>query len=98
MKFCKDCFYYEKPVVATENPEKYSRCTAFNTISPVTGRVNEIIEFCDLMRGVLGKCGAEAKLYQELEPRELYQRDEPQGATNWDTDWNATYANENGVM
>ena len=78
MKLCKDCFYYQKPVSCTDEVEKFSRCTAKHTVSPVTGKVMEEIHYCELMR-TIGECGMEAKLYAEPEPREMWQRDEPQG-------------------
>ena len=98
MKLCKDCFYYEEPhikCVDEQDIEKYSRCNAITITSVITGRKRVEVNFCEIMRREHNACGVDAKLYQEPEPREMWQRDEPQGVTNWDTGWNGVYAEEN---
>lgn len=97
MKICKFCVHYEEPVSGTDNPEKYSRCTAIVNKSVVTGKLVTQINYCDLMRGIGGECGQEAKLYREPDIREEWQRDEPQGTTNWDSGWNAIYSEQEGA-
>jgi len=95
MKFCCDCVYYIEARGEAEFERNYSRCERSKHFDPVTGidRYN----YCLLERESMlpTACGKEAKYYQEPDRREEWQRDEPQGVTNWDTGWNGVYAEEN---
>lgn len=97
MKICRDCFYYIEPAKGM-SARLYSQCRATETLNVVTG--DREYNFCNLERESVRAeaCGADAQHYAEPEPHEMWQRDEPQGVTNWDTGWNAVYAQDNGVM
>ena len=96
MKFCKDCFYYRES--AKGLPEyKYATCERTKTYDMVSGVAT--YQFCSIEREskAPNKCGLEAQYFAVPDERE-WQRDEPQGVTNWDTGWNAQYERDTGVM
>ena len=93
MKLCVDCFYYRRPTTDLAAKD-YATCDATKQLNVVTGEWE--YNFCWIERESLRPeaCGVDAKLYEEPEPREMWQRDEPQGVTNWDTGWNGVHACE----
>lgn len=97
MKFCKDCFYYRESEKGLE-PYKYATCERTKKYNMVSGV--PVYQFCCIERESMSihKCGADAIYFARPDEREEWQRDEPQGVTNWDTGWNAVYAQDNGVM
>jgi hypothetical protein len=98
MKFiCKNCYYF-KPASKGLPDKEYARCDATKELNLVTGEYT--YNFCFIERESTREdaCGAEGKYYVEEGKPEEWQRDEPQGVTNWDTGWNAEYAKDNGVM
>jgi len=94
---CKNCYYF-MPASQGLPDKEYARCGATETKNLVTGELS--YNFCWIERESvrLEACGDEGKHYAEPGSPEDWQRDEPQGVTNWDTGWNAVYARENGVM
>ena len=96
-RICKDCYYFI-PAPSGMQDRLYAKCDASKELNLVTGEWE--YNFCNLERESKRPeaCGANAQHYEEPEPREDWQRDEPQGVTNWDTGWNAVYAQDNGVM
>lgn len=93
MKICKECYYY-RPAPKGLSDKQYATCDATKKLNVVTGEWE--YNFCWIERESLRPeaCGSDANLYEEPEQREMWQRDEEQGVTNWDTGWNGVYANE----
>lgn len=93
-RICKECYYYIPSPKGLEDKD-YAKCGATKTLNLITGEV--AYNFCWLERESVRPeaCSAEGRNYEEPEPREMWQRDEPQGVTNWDTGWNAQYAEDN---
>jgi hypothetical protein len=94
---CKDCYYFIPAPKGLED-KNYAKCDATKELNLVTGEW--MYNFCFIEREStrLEACGAEGRHYTEAGNAEDWQRDEPQGVTNWDTGWNAEYAKDNGVM
>ena len=93
MKLCIDCFYYRKPPKYLAAKE-YATCDATKQLNPVTGDWE--YSFCWIERESVRPeaCGAEGKHFARPDEQEEWQRDEPQGVTNWDTGWNGVHACE----
>ena len=89
MKFCKDCFYYIE-----SNNTDYAKCKHSESYDMVSGRVR--YEYCNIERESMNpeKCGKDAQYFARPDEREEWQRDEPQGVTNWDTGWNGVHSCE----
>ena len=92
-RICKDCFYF-RPAPKGLEDKKFSTCDATKTLNLVTGEWE--YNFCSIERESMRPeaCGVNAQHYEEPEPREMWQRDEPQGVTNWDTGWNGVHSCE----
>ena len=93
-RICKECYYF-RPATNGLEDKSYATCEATKSLNLVTGEYT--YNFCWLERESVRPeaCGAEGANYEEPEPREMWQRDEPQGVTNWDTGWNGVYAEDN---
>lgn len=95
-RICKDCYYF-MPAPCSLPDKEYARCGATESMNLITGELS--YDFCWIERESVRPeaCGVAGKNYDEPEPREMWQRDEPQGATNWDTGWNGVHASEEGM-
>lgn len=73
MKLCKDCRHFRPRIIPTLSmlwgrvkvTHDYARCAAIP--SPIDGTP---AGFCENQRGVIGKCGEDAKLFEPINTQE----------------------------